>query len=40
MAISPKLPTINQILTLAIALAVISFVVKLLPTNVQNLFRV
>lgn len=40
MAISPKLPTINQILTLAIALVVISFVVKLLPTNVQNLFRI
>jgi len=40
MSISPKIPTLNQIITLMIALAVISFVVKLLPANIQNLFRV
>jgi hypothetical protein len=40
MSLSPKLPTINQLITLAIALVVISFVVKMLPVSVQNLFRI
>ena len=40
MGLSPKLPTINQIITLMIALVIISFAVKMLPANVQNLFRI
>jgi hypothetical protein len=40
MALDLKIPSINQLITLAIALVVISFVVKLLPVSVQNLFRI
>ena len=40
MSISPKLPTINQIITLAIALVIISVVVKFLPANIQAWFRI
>ena len=40
MALSPKIPTINQIITLAIALTIIFFVVKMLPVSVQNFFKV
>ena len=38
--ISPKLPSVNQIITLMIAMVIISFVVKMLPSSVQNLFRI
>lgn len=40
MAISPKPPTINQLITLVIAWVIIVFIVKMLPTNVQNFFRI
>lgn len=40
MAISPKLPSLNQLLSLAIALAVLSFVLRLLPENIKSLFRI
>jgi len=40
MAISPKLPTINQILTLMIALVIIGFVVKMLPDQYRQYFRI
>ena len=40
MAISPKLPTVNQLITLAIAWVIIVFVAKMLPASVQNLFRI
>ena len=35
-----KIPTINQLITLAIALLVLFFVLKLMPENVKGLFRV
>ena len=35
-----KLPTVNQLITLTIALVVIFFAVKLLPENAKALFRV
>ena len=40
MGLSPKVPTVNQIITLMISLIVISFVVKLLPSNIQQLFKI
>ncbi len=40
MAMSVKFPSVNQLITLAIALAVLFFVVKMLPANVQGFFRV
>ena len=40
MGIDLKIPTINQIITLAIALVIVTFIVKMLPVSVQNLFRV
>jgi len=35
-----KLPSLNQLITLAIALVVLMFVLKLLPENIKTLFRV
>lgn len=35
-----KLPTINQLISLLIALAIISFVMKLMPENIKALFRI
>lgn len=41
MAISPKLPTINQLITLMIALAVISIVFKnVVPEQYRAYFRI
>lgn len=40
MSISPKIPTVNQILTVAIALVIIGFAIKLLPAQYQQYFRV
>ncbi len=35
-----KLPTMNQLIATAITLAILAFVVKLLPPNVQSFFRI
>jgi len=35
-----KVPSVNQLLTLAIAMLVLSFVMKLLPENIRQLFRI
>ncbi len=35
-----KLPTLNQIIATAITLAILAFVVKMLPANVQTFFRI
>ncbi len=35
-----KLPTVNQLIATAITLAILAFVIKLLPPNVQNFFRI
>ena len=40
MASGLKLPSTNQLLTLAIALAVLTFVLRFLPENVKGLFRI
>jgi len=40
MAISPKLPSMNQLLNLVIALAIVSFVFKLMPENYRQYFRI
>jgi len=40
MAVDIKLPNLNQLITLAIALIILMFVLKLLPENVKTLFRV
>ena len=35
-----KVPSVNQLITLAIAMLVLSFVMKLLPENIRQLFRI
>jgi len=35
-----KIPSVNQIITLAIALAILFFLLKFLPENIKGLFRV
>lgn len=35
-----KLPSLNQLVTLAIALVILFFLIKLLPESVKGLFRV
>lgn len=35
-----KLPSINQLVSMAIAIAILFFLVKLLPENVRQFFRV
>jgi len=40
MGLSLKPPSLNQLITLAIALVVLMFVLKLLPESVRRLFRV
>ncbi len=35
-----KLPTFNELIALAIGLAIIAFIAKLLPENVKSLFRI
>ncbi len=35
-----KLPTVNQLIATAITLAILAFVIKLLPPNVQSFFRI
>lgn len=40
MAISPKLPSVNQLITLAIALAILFLILRFLPENVKTWFRV
>ncbi len=40
MAVQFKVPSLNQLITLAIALIVLFFLLKLLPENVRALFRV
>ncbi len=35
-----KLPTVNQLIATAITLAILAFVIKLLPPNVQGFFRI
>jgi len=39
-AVSLKLPSLNQLITLAIAMAVLFFLLKLAPESVRSLFRV
>jgi len=39
MAISPKLPTVNQLLTLMIALAIIFFALSYAPESIKKWFR-
>lgn len=34
-----NLPSINQLITLAIALVILTFVLKMMPENVKSLFR-
>ena len=38
--VSLKFPSVNQLLTLAIALAILMFLLKLAPESVRSLFRV
>lgn len=40
MAISPKLPSLNQLITLAIALAILFFILRFVPENIKQFFRV
>ncbi|MHC4397821.1 MAG: hypothetical protein ACYS1A_19425 [Planctomycetota bacterium] len=35
-----KLPSVNQLITIAITLAVLFFILRLLPENVRTWFRV
>lgn len=35
-----EMPSGNQLITLAIGLAILSFVAKLLPENIRSIFRV
>ena len=35
-----KVPSINQIITLAIAMVVLFFILKMMPETVKTLFRV
>lgn len=38
--LSLKFPSINQLITLAIAMVILFFIVKLLPESVKQWFRV
>jgi len=40
MAISPKIPSLNQLLTLVIAIAIIFFVMRMAPESIKQYFRV
>ena len=40
MAAAIKFPSANQLITLAIAMAILFFLVKMLPPQVQGFFRV
>ena len=40
MAISPKLPTLNQLITLTIALAIVMFALRMAPESIKQYFRV
>ena len=40
MAVELKVPSINQLITLAIALVVLFFVVGVMPESVKKFFRV
>lgn len=40
MGIGLKVPTVNQIITLMIALVIIGFVVKMLPEHYRAYFRI
>ena len=40
MAISPKLPSINQLITLAIAMVILFFLIGFLPESIKRFFRV
>lgn len=35
-----KIPTMNQLIATAITLAMLAFIIKLLPANVQQFFRI
>jgi len=35
-----KVPSVNQLITLAVAMLVLSFVMKFLPENIRALFRI
>ena len=39
-ALGLKLPSINQLITLAIAMVILFFIIKLLPESVKVWFRV
>jgi len=39
-SIGLKVPSVNQLITLAIALVVLFFIVKFLPENIKGFFRV
>lgn len=38
--VSLKFPSVNQLITLAIAMAILFFLLKLAPESVKSLFRV
>lgn len=38
--VSLRFPSLNQLITLAIAMVILFFILKLLPENVRALFRV
>lgn len=40
MGLSPKLPTLNQLITLTIALAIIMFAMRFAPESIKQYFRV
>lgn len=40
MAVSPKLPNVNQLLNLAIGLAILFLVLGFMPESIKKFFRV
>jgi len=40
MAINPKIPSLNQLITLSIALVILFFIVGMAPESIKRFFRV
>lgn len=40
MAINPKIPTLNQLITLSIAMVVLFFLLGFMPESIKRFFRV
>ncbi len=40
MASGLKIPTMNQLIATAITLAILAFIIKLFPANIQSFFRI